>query len=339
MNIFVGRADGETSWEIPLQPPFQHWAVPIAVIENGNLRRVGTGFHFSRLGHLFSAKHCVDEALEHRDRGRDLSRRLSPVRPQSQLCVVRAGDSEPFELTGLPVQTVSAPEPTDLVCLTTMFQEALPQITVPLSFALPDIESSVYCFGFPTSDGSLFPRSLRAVEGRVKAYFPPGFDRGFMRGPCFLVDSEVLPGMSGGPVMNEGGAVCGVVSAGAESFVGEPGCLVTPIYPFLLTPMTVHAAPAAKLRINGTLDFLDLCARGYVRTDGTEQRVHFAEFEDGVEIGPMIAQRNSHAVFDSFQAYQDGRPSTPVNEPRMVVRLQTEDSTGSVSVADRGSDN
>jgi hypothetical protein len=321
LNVLEGRKGQESEWDIPLREPSHHWAVPLAVMEDGQPRRVGTAFHFSRLGHLFTARHCVDEALHSNDRGTDLARRPRPVQLAGQLIAIRAEDEKRDKVLGLAVQTVTAPEPTDLACLSTITQGRLPQLTLPLSFALPDAGSTVRCFGFPSdASGKLFPDSLHAVEGTVKAYFPPGFSRVYMRGPCFLVDANVPHGMSGGPVVNEQGAVCGVVSAGAEQFMGEPSCLVAPLYPALLIEVALHAVPAANFRINGTRTFLDLCAEGYVTTDGSEDRVHFLNDDQGTEIGPLISKPNSACVYNSFEDYQAGRKSSPLTGPRMRIR-------------------
>jgi S1-C subfamily serine protease len=244
------------------------------------------------------------------------------VQINSDLIVLRATDDERSEVTGFPVQTVTGPEPTDLVCLTTLFQERIPQLTVPLSFALPEAGSTVRCFGYPQDAGEkLFPDSLRVVEGVVKAYFPPGFTRGFMRGPCFLVGASVPNGMSGGPVMNEAGAVCGIVSAGAELFLNEAACLVTPLYPSIFLHVAIHAQLASNFRINATRSLIDLCAEGFVTTDGTEDRVHFVEDDEGIEIGPIISMPNGAHVYNSYDDYSRGVSSTPLTEPRMRITV------------------
>ena len=92
LNVLEGRQGGVAAWDIPLREPSHHWAVPLAVIEGEQPRRVGTAFHISRLGHLFSARHCVDEALYEIDRGTELAQRSTPVRTAAQLAVVRAED-------------------------------------------------------------------------------------------------------------------------------------------------------------------------------------------------------------------------------------------------------
>ena len=322
MNVLEGRQGEAPAWDIPLRHPSHHWAVPLAVIEGGHPRRVGTAFHISRLGHLLTARHCVDEALDLKDRATELGQRTVPVRTASQLAVVRAADDARNRVVGHPVQTVTAPEPSDLSCLSPLTQDQIPQLTLPLSFALPDAGATVRCFGFPfDASGKLFPDSLHAVEGKVKAYFSAGFARGFMKGPSFVVAANVPPGMSGGPVVNEHGAVCGVVSAGAEMFFDEPCCLVSPLYPALLIEVALHGALAPNALFNATRTFLDLCAEGIIPTDGTEDRVHFWTDENGTEIGPLLRPPNGAFVYDSLDDYLAGRASTPIHEPRMRVRI------------------
>jgi hypothetical protein len=319
LNLFAGREPGATVWDVPLAPPVHHWTVPLAVMDGNEPRRVGTAFHFSQLGHLFTARHCVDEALALSNRGRPFNEQHR-VQVERQLIVVRANDADHEHITALPVQTVTGPEPSDLVCLSTVFQETMPQLTLPISFALPAAGSLVRCFGFPSStDGTLFPDRLHAVEGPVKAYFPPGFSRGFVRGPCFLVGAFLPHGMSGGPVVNEEGSVCGIASAGAQLFFDEPTYLVSPIYPAMLIEIALHAEPASNVRINGARSLLDLCADAYVRTDGTEHLVHFLDTGAGLEVGPVLPRPNGDYVYDSFEDYQAGRRSSPVSEPRMRI--------------------
>lgn len=326
MNLEQGRIDRASSWEVPLSEPIHHWAVPIAVMEGDEKRRVGTAFHFSRLGHLFTARHCVDEALDHSDRGRELAGRDHSVRIAQPLVVVRTKDIERNSLDGFPVQTVTSPEPCDIACLTTMFQTVIPQLTLPISFALPAAGTQVRAFGYPSGvHDKLFPDTLHAVEGEVLAHFPPRFAAGYMRGPAFLVSGSVPPGMSGGPVLDERGSVCGVVSAGAETFVGRPAFLVSPLYPALLIEVALHAQPAANFRVNGSRTFMDLCAEGFISTDGTEDQVHFTPDDGGTRIGPVMPVGSRPFVFDSLGDFLENRPSTPIDAPTFRIRIRQTD--------------
>lgn len=322
LDIFAGRENAEGEWDIPLPGLFDYWVVPIATSVGGSPRRVGTAFYFSRTGHLLTARHCIDEALKSDDRGRELATRRQPIRPESQLLVIRRMDDSSQKINALPVLTMVSPEPADAVALCTEFREKAPQVTLPISFALPDVGSTVHCFGFPRGEGELFPAQLHAVEGRVRAYFPPLFSRGYMKGPCFLVEAEVQPGMSGGPVVNSAGAVCGVVSAGAGLFFDEPAYLVTPLYPFVLTNLPTHLKPAVNFDLNLTLPLLELCGAGTVRTDGTEEQVRIRSSEEGIEICPTIGAANHPFVFESFEAYQLGRPSTPIGGAMMRIVMR-----------------
>jgi len=225
-------------------------------------------------------------------------------------------------IEGFAVLTVTSPEPCDVACLTTMFQTAIPQLTLPISFALPPAGSKVRAFGYPNGDhDKLVPDSLQAVEGEVLAHFPPRFDAGFMRGPAFLVSGSVPHGMSGGPVVNESGAACGLVSAGAENLVGRPAFLVSPLYPALMIEVAVHARPASNLRINGSRTFMDLCAEGFISTDGTEDQVHFTPADGGLQIGPIMPVGSRPFVFDSFADFLENRPSTPITGPTFRIRV------------------
>jgi V8-like Glu-specific endopeptidase len=51
-------------------------------------------------------------------------------------------------------------------------------------------------------------------RGVVTAVWPQKRDDGFLTFPCFEFDGRVDPGMSGGPIFNEDGRLCGVVASG-----------------------------------------------------------------------------------------------------------------------------
>lgn len=92
----------------------------------------------------------------------------------------------------------------------------------------------------------------------------------------FLIDIDVPHGMSGGPVFNEAGFVCGVVSSGARHFFGVPATLVSMLYPTLLTTIR-RQATIGPLSLDAERRMLELIETKSVRTDGSEQDVTISQ--------------------------------------------------------------
>ena len=121
----------------------------------------------------------------------------------------------------------------------------------------PQIGSSVAAFGYHSSkvqasrnpDGSphLDLRDEPTVSvGRVTAVYPLGRDRSMLPFPCFEVDARFDGGMSGGPVFDETGAVCGIVCTGMAGAhqSGPPISWVATLWPMF--GMTVSANRAGN---------------------------------------------------------------------------------------------
>lgn len=82
---------------------------------------------------------------------------------------------------------------------------------------------------------------LVAVEATVGPRFTNRFSRAFLQGPCFAAfgDDTIPHGLSGGPVLDEHGCVCGIVSAGGDAFFDKPTLLTSLLYPCLLTELAL----------------------------------------------------------------------------------------------------
>lgn len=92
-----------------------------------------------------------------------------------------------------------------------------------LNVATPQRGTHVVAYGFTKtrleqnpSDSLAYTltHSFRRVEGTITAVHFPMRDQAGMPFPCFEVDADFEPGMSGGPVFNDRGQVCGVISRG-----------------------------------------------------------------------------------------------------------------------------
>ncbi len=92
----------------------------------------------------------------------------------------------------------------------------------------PRIGERVSAFGYPrssvsaTSEGAFEARTDATTSaGIVTAVHETRRDRGLLKYPCFEADARFDPGMSGGPVLNERGHVCGVIASGLSE--GDEG--------------------------------------------------------------------------------------------------------------------
>ncbi len=107
----------------------------------------------------------------------------------------------------------------------------------------------VQAFGFPKADvifdsktgGWVLEHAAGGSVGEVTDVFAEGRDRAKKPFPCFEMNSEIRGGMSGGPVVNVDGNVCGINTA-SWTFA-EPG-------PHLSSASLL--GPALELRMFGT---------------------------------------------------------------------------------------
>jgi Trypsin-like peptidase domain len=126
-----------------------------------------------------------------------------------------------------------------------------------LNVATPRIGQKVVAYGFTKSatrraadDPFLFETThrFRHVEGVVSEVRWPHRDLGMMPWPCFAVEADFDPGMSGGPIFNSQSQVCGVVSSGGILGLSWGSILW----------------PALRISLDG-IHLLDLARRGVIR--------------------------------------------------------------------------
>jgi len=140
----------------------------------------------------------------------------------------------------------------------------------------------------------------------VKALFLDGFAKKYIEGPCALVECDVPYGMSGGPVFNEAGQVCGIVSAGLSKLLGHNATLVSLLYPFLLTPIKI-GAQMGPLKLTGEHPLMSYIASGGILTDGSEVGLNLHKIEGEWAVGPRVHRDDAKHVFANFAAFQQGQ--------------------------------
>jgi hypothetical protein len=144
----------------------------------------------------------------------------------------------------------------------------------------PPVGQAVVAFGYRESqvtvteggDGQhhieLNDRPTTSI-GRIKQIYPSGRDAVMLPFPCFEIEARFDPGMSGGLVIDEAGAVCGLICASLQhSDVNAPPIsYVASLWPMLKTGISVDRGdryprgisyPLIDLAIDGIITVTDL---------------------------------------------------------------------------------
>ena len=189
----------------------------------------------------------------------------------------------------------------------------------PLSFDIPEIGEPVFSVGyadfdFPnegiewskiqdgTFDWRLYNHRLFKIEGIVKRIFTT-FSSGFLKGPCFMFSSKIKHAMSGGPIYNTNGYICGVNSAGATMFSEESMSLGSLLYPML--PKSLHfSIDLGPIKMNDIRPMFQLIKQGILKTDDSEERVSFTLDQNNMIAHPRIPVASRAYIHDDFNGFQ-----------------------------------
>lgn len=329
------RPEGATCWELP---PWGHkisrGVFPLLTKVDNHLLPTGTAFAISSTGVLMTALHNVRESLKHHPRGQSL---LQREELPEHLDLGRIGlfalhnhwvDRERLQINLWSIEGGHGAPPSDILLTPTRFQDHFPFQHLRLSFTLPRVGSKVTCLGYSDAqipDGALsiedlkagriddwfthYQHKLVAVEGKVRYVFSQRFLPSYLTGPCFVVDSEVRSGMSGGPVLNSDGDVCGVVSATASRFFSHPATLVSPLYPALMTRVK-FGIQLGPMRLNAIQPLYVMIGSGAVLTDGTEEMVSIQPDENDLRIGFFAHNDDAEFIFEDFYGFTSNSPAT-----------------------------
>jgi hypothetical protein len=356
LNFSEARQVAERVWELP---PWHTWwgraVYPLMIAsKEGYLFPLGTAFRFSKFNHIFTARHSIEGGLQqhhpNKDRfirdGLEAARRSGTI-DHTQFAIVSQGPNPKrgdisFDVRGF--DSIHAAPPTDLVIGNFLNDDStlIPALVPTITFAPPRVGEIVRCVGYCDSEvpenglsvdeirsGRLdpykeFSHRLLAIEGRVKNIFINGLSSSFIQGPCFTIDAEVPNGLSGGPIFNSNGAVCGAVYSGASMFFDEPttvGALFYPIFLLRLSFGTSMAGGRFTLRATER-PMAELVATQAIRTDGAEEdQLHFTPEDGGARVGAAFHKDDAAFIFEDFQAFQAGKPMAPL-EGQKLRRLK-----------------
>lgn len=321
INLQEFRKDDAGAWDLPPWGYILAQGIyPLFASTEEHLIPVGTGFSLSPLGIVATAERSLRKA-------RKALRGLSGSPGEIGLAALHQHEPSKGELewSFLPLEGLwgaDAADATDVGYGFSSFQAELPTLPFRASFAVPRIGSRVICIGYTdtwVSGGRLrhdqiqpgsfdwlgsYQHTFRAVEARVTHIFTEGFASGFIPGACFTIDAEVGAGLCGGPVFNEQGYVCGVVSAGASQFFDQPSSIVSLLYPTLLSDIQFSVSLGQAL-VTASRPLIHLVQQGAVVTDGSEDLVSVLPEGEKFRIGPLIHEDDGAWVHHDFAEYQE----------------------------------
>ena len=308
------QTPSDREWELPAWGHLiAQGVMPLFVCIHGRLFPVGTAFTTGKVCFMVTATHNIEQLLKEDPRfarliGRSRLEGSHDVSEGHALYVLHhrtAGDE--FHFTLLPLRKIDGASPTDVVFAHPQFSSHIQTLVSPLSFEFPSVGETLLSVGYSDffwpADGiemsavqsstfdwnKAYRHRLFVTEGTVQRIFSKRFSSGYVGGPCFAFSSEIRHGMSDGPIYNAAGNVCGVNSAGASMYFGEPMSLGSLLYPMLTRPLRI-GADFGPLTINAKHQMLDLILHGTLKTDGSEQDMAFTQDQ---QTGAVIAHPRS----------------------------------------------
>lgn len=102
--------------------------------------------------------------------------------------------------------------------------ETTAQPSVVMTTVPPRPGERVFAFGYPRSRivGQTITLDPRTTSGQVLEVYEHGRDRSILPHPCFHTNAVFDAGMSGGPVFNQTGQLCGIISTSMCPDAGNP---------------------------------------------------------------------------------------------------------------------
>lgn len=267
--------------------------MPIVAILDGEIVPQGTGFVISPDGFLITAKHVLEgfanPKIKRRD-GKGFYREYSLNSLYTSN--VKHGDKNQFYLGGLlPIERVWFSNESDIafcwIRIPTLNDAPLKLPSVKLSPGIPKIGEHILGFGYYKSNGSVIVNNKCSLEqntaftqGVINEVYPLKRDSCMLNFPCFRTSARFEAGMSGGPIFNEKGSVCGVIcSSGLEDDNGYIS------YSSLLWS-AMGTMLEVSLKIGDPVQFItfyDLVKRGHMITDDSINDINVVLNQDGTK--------------------------------------------------------
>ena len=111
--------------------------------------------------------------------------------------------------------------------------------------------------------------SPTTTTGEITEIYPEKRDSSMLPFPCYRTNARFEHGMSGGPVFNDRGHLCGLICAGSETET-DYYSYVSTLWPSMATPVSF---PRAGFASGETYPVLDLARQGFIKAEGWERIV------------------------------------------------------------------
>jgi hypothetical protein len=270
--------------------PHQQVVMPLFTMRGDDFVPIGTGFTVGGDGLMMTASHVVLEVAH--AAGNSVSEGPQEIQGGEFYALYvseeKHGPNNEHFVGGLwPIQKAWCDRSLDIgwCWLVRMERQGKPVLfrRMRLSPGLPKVGDEITAFGYhgltqPTktvADGKCvltYDQKGSFTTGRIIEIHPERRDSAMLSFPCFRTDARFDPGMSGGPVVNKDGNVCGVI---CSSFGGASGGDDYISYASLVWPVLgteIEIAPAEGEAVRAT-KIEELVRSGYVATDGSEQGI------------------------------------------------------------------
>jgi hypothetical protein len=265
-----------------LPHPMQKYVMPLIASKEGHLVPVGTAFSINHHGLLMTAGHVLSAAEQQGILVQGVDGKTKREYGLYALWVNDEQNEEGYSIGGLiPVQTVYIHKALDIgLCWLESWNYNGKPLIYPgmaLDITPPSIGSHVCGFGYHAmkvkSQGDIdssrsdveYAQETVITTGSVMEAHQQYRDSAMLSFPCFRVDARFDHGMSGGPIINESGRVCGVICDAFDAADPEYisyGSLIWPALGMSVDIRFVADSPVARLQ------FLELVKRRIIRCEG-----------------------------------------------------------------------
>lgn len=283
--------------------PSQQCVLPLVAKVDDSLFPVGTGFVINSDGLFVTAAHVLTEA--HAKAVRRQNQEDTQYYDHLEFYAIYVSQ-EPIPGTNhtvgglLPIDYAWIPNELDIGFGWLRLPRRVPENTLLHTYsvrirpAIPKIGDKITALGYYKMTGAFkmgepaiieYALETAISQGTIQEVYPTYRDKGMLSFPCFQTDARFDHGMSGGPIFDEHGNVCGVVCSGLNSFKETSvedtnefisyGSLIWPIFGCHIDIAKQPGSPPEKTLL------YDLAHEGHIITDDTLNYVQVVTNKDG----------------------------------------------------------